>query len=87
MRIHKLILVIRLLFEKFYKMKPAAIPDLDSLGFKKSDISVPKKEVNLEIIKKYNQNRDFPGIEGTSRLGMHLRFGTLSIRKWCTNCT
>jgi deoxyribodipyrimidine photo-lyase len=69
------------LFEKFYKMKPAAIPDLDSLGFKKSDISVPKKEVNLEIIKKYNQNRDFPAIEGTSRLGMHLRFGTLSIRK------
>jgi deoxyribodipyrimidine photo-lyase len=29
----------------------------------------------------YKEQRDFPGIHGTSRLGVHLRFGTVSIRK------
>jgi deoxyribodipyrimidine photo-lyase len=71
----------QLLSEKFHKRKPAPLLDLGSMGFEKSDITIPKKEVNLEIIKNYDQSRDFPGIDGTSRLGLHLRFGTLSIRK------
>lgn len=33
------------------------------------------------IIKEYDQNRDFPSLYGTSRLGIHFRFGTISIRE------
>src|SRR5690606_10605046 len=29
----------------------------------------------------YDKTRDFPAMEGTSRLGVHLRFGTISIRE------
>ncbi|MDZ7646425.1 MAG: hypothetical protein U5K54_04185 [Cytophagales bacterium] len=32
-------------------------------------------------MKKYNQQRNFPAIEGTTKLSVHLRFGTVSIRK------
>jgi deoxyribodipyrimidine photo-lyase len=35
----------------------------------------------VEIIQKYAEQRDFPGISGTTRLSVHLRFGTLSIRQ------
>lgn len=70
-----------LVSEKFYRTRPAPLHDLSSMGFEKSNFRIPNKEVNLEKIKNYDQTRDFPGIEGTSRLGIHLRFGTLSIRK------
>ncbi|MBO9573284.1 MAG: deoxyribodipyrimidine photo-lyase, partial [Chitinophagaceae bacterium] len=39
------------------------------------------QEIPCEIIKKYKEQRDYPGINGTSRLGPHLRFGTISIRE------
>ena len=31
-------------------------------------------------MKQYQQHRDYPGEKGTSHLGVHLRFGTISIR-------
>ncbi len=62
------------------KTKPFDFPSLESLGFKKSTIAFPPRLIRQEIINKYNKQRDFPGINGTSRLGVHLRFGTLSIR-------
>ena len=34
----------------------------------------------FNIIKSYNETRDFPAINGTSKLGIHFRFGTISIR-------
>jgi deoxyribodipyrimidine photo-lyase len=39
------------------------------------------KNFNLDLLKKYAINRDFPSVDGTSYLGPHLRFGTVSIRK------
>ncbi len=52
------------------------------MSFQKVSCPFPSKEVKGEIIKKYKETRDFPGIEsGTSRLGVHLRFGTISIRE------
>lgn len=36
---------------------------------------------NIEVIQNYNKNRDYPAINGTSKLSVHLRFGTISIRK------
>lgn len=54
---------------------------LEEIGFQKSVISFPKENTSDEIIKNYKEKRDYPGIEGTSRLGIHLRFGTISIRE------
>ncbi len=55
-------------------------PSLKSIGFKKSDLIFPSDHCADEIIQKYADQRDIPGINGTSRLGIHLRFGTISIR-------
>ena len=51
------------------------------MGFTKSDIIIPSKTADEEVISHYSETRDFPAKNGTSRLGIHLRFGTISIRK------
>jgi deoxyribodipyrimidine photo-lyase len=69
-------------FPNFYKSEmQIPIPDLESFGFKSSMSRYPDKIVKADIVKKYTEQRNFPAINGTSRLGVHLRFGTLSIRK------
>jgi deoxyribodipyrimidine photo-lyase len=40
----------------------------------------PAGEVSLPKIRAYGDERDFPGLDATTRIGVHLRFGTLSIR-------
>ena len=65
---------------KFYKFKSQLI-SLDETGFKKTGINFPSFEIRKEIIKNYDKTRDIPSIDGTSRLSVHLRFGTVSIRK------
>jgi deoxyribodipyrimidine photo-lyase len=59
----------------------AASPSLSDIGFKTSGILFPERRISKSIIASYHQQRDFPGIEGTTRLSVHLRFGTVSIRK------
>lgn len=56
-------------------------PSLESMGFSAVEFEYPSKEVPGSRIKKYDQTRNFPAIEGTSRLGIHFRFGTISIRE------
>lgn len=56
-------------------------PSLESLGFINSIISLPKLKLDKDLIKSYNQNRNFPSLDSTSNLGIYLRFGTVSIRK------
>lgn len=58
-----------------------AIPSLSDLGFEPAGIPFPEKEVSRRLIKEYEEKRNFPAIEGTSRLGIHFRFGTISIRE------
>lgn len=68
--------------QNFLKQAPVAIPSLSDIGFKPMDLQVPAVKSMNNIIKSYHQTRDFPGIEkGTSRIGVHLRFGTVSIRR------
>ncbi|GAC1381307.1 MAG: deoxyribodipyrimidine photo-lyase [Ginsengibacter sp.] len=57
------------------------LPELKDLGFEKSKITIPPETINESLIKEYDKKRNFPAMEGTSRLGVHLRFGTISIRK------
>ena len=57
------------------------IPSLTSIGFKEIQEPFPAMKVNNELLKKYNEQRNYPAFNGTSRLGVHLRFGTISIRE------
>ncbi len=55
---------------------------LKDMGFETSEIRVPEYIVTPSLINNYEATRNYPAIEnGTSRLGPHLRFGTISIRK------
>lgn len=67
--------------KRFFKTAPMELVSLENLGFKKSKQNFPPKKVASELVKEYGQKRDFPGLEGTSRLGIHFRFGTISISK------
>ncbi len=67
-------------FTNFFKQAEQKIPSLKDMGFQPSSIQFPQQQLNEEVVKKYSTNRDFPAIEGTSKLGLHLRFGTISIR-------
>lgn len=68
-------------YKNFFKQKEKRIPSLKNIGFEAVEKSFPSKQLNEELIKKYDKQRDYPGIHGTSKLGVHLRFGTISIRK------
>lgn len=64
-----------------FKQYPLEIAPLSTFGFNISNRSFPGSEIQPGIIRRYHNTRDFPGIKGTSRLGIHLRFGTVSIRE------
>jgi deoxyribodipyrimidine photo-lyase len=72
-------------FNHFFKQPPVAIPALKQIGFKTTGKSFPSKTVDAELVQKYQEQRNFPSIKGTSHLGVHLRFGTISIRELATN--
>lgn len=54
---------------------------LENLGFEKTGIPIPPKITDEAIIGHYDQTRNFPAVNGTTRLGIHLRFGTISVRQ------
>jgi len=65
----------------WHQTEKQAIMGLDSIGFEPAGIPFPDRKINTEIIRNYHKTRDVPGIRGTTRLSLHLRFGTLSIRE------
>ncbi len=65
----------------FYPCAPLPFPTLSALGFKPSPIAIPPKVLNTALLNTYATRRDLPAVAGTSRLSVHLRFGTVSIRK------
>jgi len=69
------------LLRRFYKQELRPIPSLRSIGFDPPGISFPPDTWEKELITHYKENRDFPSRNGTSRLSVHLRFGTVSIRQ------
>jgi deoxyribodipyrimidine photo-lyase len=55
---------------------------LEEMGFKENKkIDFPPLTIPTEILQNYHETRDYPYIKGTSKLSIHLRFGTISIRK------
>ena len=65
----------------FWQDKTSEVPSLEDLGFLKTTIDFPDRNPQLSIIKKYELTRNFPSKLGTTRLSVHLRFGTISIRE------
>lgn len=61
--------------------QPFDIPALEDLGFKPVNLSFPVGDPDLAVIQNYHNDRDFPAKNGTTRLGVGLRFGTVSIRE------
>ena len=70
----------------------SAVPPLEELGFERTNLSALRIPTGsggadqlfsefLGRIDRYHETRDFPGIKGPSYLGVHLRFGTISIRR------
>jgi len=70
---------------------PHATPTLASMGFRSTDLEgvgvaagasggAARLAAFRRRIDGYAQARDFPAVEGASRLSVHLRFGTVSIR-------
>ncbi|MEQ1797396.1 MAG: deoxyribodipyrimidine photo-lyase [Lacibacter sp.] len=68
-------------FNHFYQQAPQSIPSLKQMGFETTGLAFPSSAIRDEIILKYKEQRDIPSINGTSRLSVHLRFGTISIRE------
>jgi len=63
------------------KLRPLPFPSVGAIGFEEIKFSFPERVIKASRIEKYDQQRDFPAVQGTSRLSVHLRFGTVSIRK------
>ncbi len=57
------------------------MPSLGDMGFSKTEIEIPPLKVAQKIIKEYSEKRDYPALDATSKLGIHFRFGTISIRE------
>jgi len=68
-------------FSEFLKQPtPPPVPTLAEMGFKPVGEPFPRQTVADNLIKHYQETRDFPAKPGTSELSVHLRFGTISIR-------
>ncbi|KQT26120.1 deoxyribodipyrimidine photolyase [Chryseobacterium sp. Leaf405] len=68
-------------FSKFLKYSAPAFLSLKDIGFEKTDIEYKKPTLEKSIIDDYGRYRDFPGLNHTTRLGVALRFGTISVRQ------
>lgn len=57
------------------------IPSIDELGFQVSVIPYPVCKLDAEKVINYARTRDIPSLDSTTRIGLCLRFGTISIRE------
>ena len=51
------------------------------MDYEKNIISPKTYNLNNDLIDKYEETRNFPALDSTSRIGVNLRFGTVSTRK------
>lgn len=67
---------------RFLQTDALPMPSLQDMGFVPTDTSLfPSANVSDEVLNHYDQRRDIPSINGTSRLSVHMRFGTVSVRQ------
>jgi deoxyribodipyrimidine photo-lyase len=67
--------------QNFWKTPPFSLLALSSFGFDRASVIIPPRKIDINILKNYHDTRDHPAVQGTSKLSLHLRFGTISIRQ------
>ncbi len=67
-------------FKNLLNVQPFVIPSLKEIGFEASPQKIPSSNFESKL-KSYDKKRDYPAADATTHLGLHLRFGTVSIRK------
>lgn len=65
----------------FFRQAPVPFPALEEIGFETLATDFPSREPDQALLEHYGECRDYPALPGTSKLGVHLRFGTVSIRE------
>lgn len=68
-------------FANLYKQPQRPLLSLADIGFTYADPHTGPAILNETIAATYDKTRDLPAIAGTTRLSLHLRFGTISIRQ------
>jgi deoxyribodipyrimidine photo-lyase len=63
------------------KSQPFPFPSIKEIGFEEADVHIPKLNISEDVIINYHKTRNIPAMDGTSFASIHLRFGTVSIRK------
>ena len=69
------------LLSGFYSSVKLTVLTLDDIGFTETRIPIKNYIFNSRIINEYEETRNFPALDNTSKLGPHLRFGTVSVRQ------
>ncbi|AZQ62811.1 deoxyribodipyrimidine photo-lyase [Flammeovirga pectinis] len=64
----------------YYQTEALPFISLEEMNFKTSSQNIPPLQIDQSIVSKYDTQRDYPAILGTTHLGIHLRFGTISVR-------
>jgi len=67
--------------DALWKCTPQDLPSLADIGFLCTDLVMPGPQLSDELLLNYALTRDQPGVEGTSRMSTHLRFGTVGVRE------
>ncbi len=75
--------------QKIDQIETEKLITLKEMNFQEvKKVPFPSSEYKDELMAKYGENRNFPSkTEGTSHLGVHLRFGTMSIRELARKAT
>lgn len=71
-------------FKNFHKCSVERVLSLEEMNFSRSSISIPEPEYKSKLAS-YKEKRDIPSLNATSRISVHLRFGTVSIRELARN--
>ena len=69
------------LLSQLYTNSKTKEPTLEELGFEETNTPIKNYIFNSRIINEYEETRNFPALDNTSKLGPHLRFGTVSVRQ------
>ena len=71
-----------LLLNNLLKTTAFSVPSLSEIGFEPTGVNWQSLYVSTDALTNYTETRNFPSNEhGTSKLSVHLRFGTVSIRQ------
>ncbi|MFD2788004.1 cryptochrome/photolyase family protein [Hymenobacter rubripertinctus] len=66
--------------DKLARVQSGPRPTLADMGFERSSEEIPGRRLYARMLDDYADTRNLPARDSTSRLGLHLRFGTVSIR-------